>query len=128
MSYDFTEKDLQDAVSALVGTPALELELNEWGNGTLKPVFDGKHNQEELLKQLLEGARELRLCGFSVEVFYQYLKKREGRYSPYPHGKVSRRLFSPVPNNQEEEEEEDFLKAMNFGGSPCCEREEGGLL
>jgi len=100
MTYELTNKDLQDATTALEGTPALELELNEWGNGTLKPVFDGKHNQEELLKQLLEGARSLRLCGFSVEVFYQYLKRAEGRYIPYPHGKVSRRLFSPVPNNQ----------------------------
>ena len=74
MTYEFTNKDLQDAVSALVGTPALELELNEWGNGTLKPVFDGKHNQEELLIQLLKGANELRKCGFCVEVLSHGLK------------------------------------------------------
>ena len=96
MTYEFTNKDLQDANLAIEGTPALELELNEWGNGTLKPVFDGAYSQEEMLKQLLQGARNLRRAGFAVEVFYQYLKRAEGRYIPFPHGKVARRLFSPV--------------------------------
>lgn len=96
MSYQLTNKDLQDASTALEGTPAFQLDVSQWGNGTLKPVFDGKHNEEEQLIQLLKGASELRKRGFCVEVFYQYLKRSEGHYKPYPHGKVSRRIFSPV--------------------------------
>jgi hypothetical protein len=96
MSYKLNNKDLQDALQALEGTPAFQLEVSQWGNGTLRPVFDGKHNEEEQLQQLLEAAKQLRLCGFAVEVQYQYLKRSEGAYKPYPHGKVSRRIFSPV--------------------------------
>ena len=105
MTYELNDKDLQDALAAIEGTPAMKLELNDWGNGTLHPVFNGEHSQEDILKQLLEAARSLRLEGFSVEVFYQYLKRSEGRYKPFPHGKVSRRLFSPVEFNEGLQEE-----------------------
>ena len=105
MTYTFNNKDLQDAYKALEGTSAMKLKLNEWGNGTVHPVFDGEHSQEEILKQLLEAARLLRKQGFTVEVFYQYLKRSVGRYKPFPHGKVSRRLFSPIVRDNGDQEE-----------------------
>lgn len=98
-------KDLQDVLKALEKTPAMRLELNQWGNGTIRPSFDGEHSQEDILKQLLEAARNLRKQGFTVEVFYQYLKRSQRRYKPFPHGKVSRRLFTPIVRDNRDQEE-----------------------
>jgi Uma2 family endonuclease len=108
MAYQMEQKDLQDILKALEKTPAIKLELNQWGNGTIRPSFDGEHSQEEILKQLLEAAKTLRKQGFTVEVLYQYLKRSESRYKPYPHGKVSRRYASPdVVDNRDQEEVRD---------------------